>query len=50
MRTAAPYKYPREVHFVTELPKIVSRKIRRSELHERLRARVYPVGGASGRR
>jgi acetyl-CoA synthetase len=50
MRTTAPYKYPREVHFVTELPKTVSRKIRRSELRERLRARVYPVGDASGRR
>jgi acetyl-CoA synthetase len=34
----APYKYPREVHFVDELPKTVSGKIRRSELRERLRA------------
>jgi acetyl-CoA synthetase len=34
----APYKYPREIHFVTELPKTVSGKIRRSELRERLRA------------
>ena len=34
----APYKYPREVHFVSELPKTVSGKIRRSELRERLRA------------
>ena len=33
----APYKYPREIHFVTELPKTVSGKIRRSELRERLR-------------
>ena len=32
----APYKYPREIHFVTELPKTVSGKIRRSELRERL--------------
>ena len=34
----APYKYPREIHFVTELPKTVSGKIRRSELRERLRS------------
>jgi acetyl-CoA synthetase len=34
----APYKYPREIHFVTELPKTVSGKIRRSELRDRLRA------------
>lgn len=33
----APYKYPREVHFVDELPKTISGKIRRSELRERLR-------------
>jgi len=33
----APYKYPREVHFVDELPKTVSGKIRRVELRERLR-------------
>jgi acyl-coenzyme A synthetase/AMP-(fatty) acid ligase len=26
------YKYPREVHFVDELPKTVSGKIRRTEL------------------
>jgi acyl-coenzyme A synthetase/AMP-(fatty) acid ligase len=30
--TTAPYKYPREVHFVTDLPKTVSGKIRRGEL------------------
>jgi acyl-coenzyme A synthetase/AMP-(fatty) acid ligase len=35
----APYKYPREIHFVTELPKTVSGKIRRSELRERLNAK-----------
>jgi acyl-coenzyme A synthetase/AMP-(fatty) acid ligase len=34
----APYKYPREIHFVDELPKTVSGKIRRSELREQLRA------------
>ena len=36
VRTAtAPYKYPRAVEFVTELPKTVSGKIRRVELRER---------------
>jgi len=34
----APYKYPREIHFVEELPKTVSGKIRRSELREQLRS------------
>lgn len=33
----APYKYPREIFFVSELPKTVSGKIRRVELRERLR-------------
>lgn len=32
---AAPYKYPRKVEFVAELPKTVSGKIRRKELRER---------------
>jgi acetyl-CoA synthetase len=36
-RVTAPYKYPREIHFVAELPKTVSGKIRRSELRARLR-------------
>jgi acyl-coenzyme A synthetase/AMP-(fatty) acid ligase len=36
-RLTAPYKYPREIHFVDELPKTVSGKIRRSELREWLR-------------
>jgi len=34
-RVTAPYKYPREVEFVTELPKTISGKIRRVELRER---------------
>jgi len=34
-RTTAPYKYPREISFVTELPKTVSGKIRRVELRQR---------------
>ena len=37
-RVTAPYKYPREIHFVSELPKTVSGKIRRTELRERLQA------------
>jgi acyl-coenzyme A synthetase/AMP-(fatty) acid ligase len=40
-RTTAPYKYPREVHFVDELPKTVSGKIRRTELRQRLRDGEY---------
>jgi acetyl-CoA synthetase/medium-chain acyl-CoA synthetase len=35
----APYKYPREIEFVTELPKTISGKIRRVELRERERRR-----------
>ncbi len=34
----APYKYPREIQFVDELPKTISGKIRRSELRSWLRA------------
>lgn len=34
-RTTAPYKYPREIEFVEELPKTISGKIRRVELRER---------------
>ena len=37
-RGTAPYKYPREVHFVDDLPKTISGKIRRSELRAQLRA------------
>jgi acetyl-CoA synthetase len=36
-RTTAPYKYPRLVYFVDELPKTVSGKIRRTELRDWLR-------------
>jgi acetyl-CoA synthetase/medium-chain acyl-CoA synthetase len=38
-RVTAPYKYPREIEFVSDLPKTVSGKIRRVELRERERAR-----------
>jgi acyl-coenzyme A synthetase/AMP-(fatty) acid ligase len=31
---AAPYKYPREVEFVEELPKTQSGKIKRKQLRE----------------
>ena len=33
-RSTAPYKYPRAIEFVTELPKTISGKIRRVELRE----------------
>ena len=33
-RVTAPYKYPRKIEFVTELPKTVSGKIRRIELRD----------------
>jgi acyl-coenzyme A synthetase/AMP-(fatty) acid ligase len=36
-RVTAPYKYPREIEYVTELPKTISGKIRRIELRERER-------------
>jgi len=32
--TTAPYKYPRQLEFVSELPKTVSGKIRRAELRK----------------
>ncbi|MBI1731465.1 MAG: AMP-binding protein [Gammaproteobacteria bacterium] len=34
-RITAPYKYPRKIDFVTELPKTVSGKIRRVELRQK---------------
>jgi acyl-coenzyme A synthetase/AMP-(fatty) acid ligase len=34
-RVTAPYKYPRQIEFVAELPKTVSGKIRRVELRAR---------------
>jgi len=33
-RVTAPYKYPREIEFVAELPKTVSGKIRRVQLRQ----------------
>ena len=34
-QTAAPYKYPREIEFVQELPQTLSGKTRRVELRNR---------------
>jgi acyl-coenzyme A synthetase/AMP-(fatty) acid ligase len=34
-RVSAPYKYPREIEFVDDLPKTISGKIRRVELRQR---------------
>ena len=34
-RTTAPYKYPRVVEFVSELPKTISGKIRRVEIRDK---------------
>ena len=43
-RVTAPYKYPREIEFVTDLPKTVSGKIRRVELRQRERRRKATDG------
>jgi acetyl-CoA synthetase len=37
----APYKYPRQIHFVAELPKTISGKIRRSQLREELASGTF---------
>jgi len=42
-RVSAPYKYPREIEFVDELPKTISGKIRRVEL----RGREIAGGGSA---
>ena len=36
----APYKYPREIEFVADLPKTISGKIRRTELRQMERDRA----------
>ncbi|MGE5609110.1 MAG: AMP-binding enzyme, partial [Bacillota bacterium] len=33
-RVTAPYKYPRQIEFLSELPKTISGKIRRTELRQ----------------
>jgi acetyl-CoA synthetase len=47
--STAPYKYPREIHFVSELPKTVSGKIRRAELRGWLADGRLPLGGEAER-
>ncbi|MBF6568988.1 MAG: acyl--CoA ligase [Candidatus Binataceae bacterium] len=42
-RVTAPYKYPREIEFVDDLPKTVSGKIRRIELRKAEEARKQAV-------
>ena len=43
-RLTAPYKYPREIEFVTELPKTISGKIRRIELRDQEEVRKTRCG------
>ena len=43
-RETAPYKYPREIEFLQELPKTVSGKIRRVELRQREELRKLGKG------
>jgi len=43
-RVTAPYKYPREIEFVTELPKTPSGKIKRAELRRRELERLQKEG------
>jgi acyl-coenzyme A synthetase/AMP-(fatty) acid ligase len=38
-RVTAPYKYPREIEFIDELPKTVSGKIRRVDLRKQEESR-----------
>jgi len=47
-RVTAPYKYPREIEFVAELPKTRSGKIRRVELRQ-LELQRKGATAASGR-
>jgi len=42
-RELAPYKYPREIEFLSELPRTETGKIRRVELRERERQRKAAV-------
>jgi acyl-coenzyme A synthetase/AMP-(fatty) acid ligase len=45
-RVTAPYKYPREIEFVGDLPKTIGGKIRRVELRQREKARRQVNAGA----
>lgn len=40
-RVTAPYKYPRVIEFVEELPKTISGKIRRVEIRERINNQLW---------
>jgi acyl-coenzyme A synthetase/AMP-(fatty) acid ligase len=42
-KVTAPYKYPRNIEFVTTLPKTVSGKIRRVELRNKEWGRPIPA-------
>ena len=45
-RVTAPYKYPREIEFIDELPKTISGKIRRNDLRQRdaeRAAKAHPI-------
>ncbi len=44
-QVTAPYKYPREIEFVTELPKTPSGKIKRAELRRREQEKAKGSGG-----
>ena len=46
----APYKYPREIEFMSELPKTISGKIKRGELRSQEVVRKLGKGGPGGRR
>jgi acyl-coenzyme A synthetase/AMP-(fatty) acid ligase len=46
----APYKYPREIEFMDELPKTVSGKIRRAALRSREVERKLGKGGMGGQK
>jgi acetyl-CoA synthetase len=41
-KTTAPYKYPRAIEFVSELPKTISGKIRRVELRGKESEKAVP--------
>ena len=48
-RVTAPYKYPRRIEFIDELPKTVSGKIRRVELRRREAGLNAPQDGPARR-
>jgi len=43
-KTTAPYKYPRAIEFVDDLPKTISGKIKRNVLREKELQAAGPVG------